>query len=206
MPEEKNDIIENSITAIEEENIPWDRIVKEGNCIVNANPTAKMEIAGKLWLNKGLPKGSQAECIVTLKDKSLLVVKGNFQFRANTDVMLRRNSQLLLGSGYINNGTRIRVEHKVIIGKNAAISWDCFISDSDLHSIFDENGNRINKPMPVRIGNSVWIGQGCAILKGVTIGDGAIIAAHAVVTKDIPPHTLAAGIPARVVRENVSWK
>lgn len=54
---------------------------------------------------------------------------------------------------------------------------------------------------PVVIGNDVWIGEFSAVMKGVTIGDGAIVAAHAVVTKDVPPYTLVAGNPARVVKE-----
>lgn len=54
--------------------------------------------------------------------------------------------------------------------------------------------------MPVRIGNNVWVGANVTILPGVSIGDNAIIAAGAVVTKDVPANMLAAGIPAKVIR------
>lgn len=54
---------------------------------------------------------------------------------------------------------------------------------------------------PIVIGDDVWIGEFAAVMKGVTIGEGAIVAAHAVVTKDVPPYTLVAGNPARVVKE-----
>ena len=195
-----------STTTVGEDNIPWDKIVKKGNCIVVVNPGARIKIAGKLWLNYGLFKGSNAECVVRLRENSLLSVNGNFQFRAGTDILLWKDAQLILGSGFINKGTRIRVERKVTIGRRATISWDCYISDSDQHSIFDESGERINEPRPVVIGDNVWIGQGCAIMKGVTIGDGAIIAAHSVVTKDVPANTIAAGTPAKVIKENISWK
>ena len=50
------------------------------------------------------------------------------------------------------------------------------------------------------IGNDVWIGSGAMILSGVTIGDGAVVAARAVVTKDVPPYAIVAGNPARLVR------
>ena len=58
----------------------------------------------------------------------------------------------------------------------------------------------------IKIGNHVWIGQNAAILKGVTIGDGAIVAANAVVTKDVPAHCAVGGNPAKVIKENVYWK
>lgn len=59
------------------------------------------------------------------------------------------------------------------------------------------------KPLPI-IGNDVWIGFGATVLNGVTIGDGAIIAAGAVVTKDVPPYTIVGGSPARVIRQRFS--
>ena len=58
----------------------------------------------------------------------------------------------------------------------------------------------------MNIGNHVWIGENSMVLKGVTIGDGVVIAASSVVTRDIPPHSLVAGIPAKVIRENIEWK
>ena len=56
-------------------------------------------------------------------------------------------------------------------------------------------------PKPIKIGNNVWIGSNATILQGVTIGDGAIIGAGAIVTKDIPENTVAAGVPAKVIRK-----
>lgn len=53
---------------------------------------------------------------------------------------------------------------------------------------------------PVVIGNDVWIGYGASIMQGVTIGDGAIIGAHALVTKDVPPYAIVAGMPAKIIR------
>jgi len=57
---------------------------------------------------------------------------------------------------------------------------------------------------PIHIGNDVWIGAHCVILSGVTIGDGAVIAANSVVTKDIPPFAIAGGIPAKVLKYRFS--
>ena len=58
----------------------------------------------------------------------------------------------------------------------------------------------------MHIGNHVWIGSGAKILKGVTIGNGSIVAAGAVVVQDVPENCLAAGVPARIVKEGVQWK
>lgn len=63
-----------------------------------------------------------------------------------------------------------------------------------------EPSDRFSSNSPVTIGNDVWIGQGVFIKSGITIGDGAVIAAHSVVISDIPPYTIAAGVPAKVKR------
>jgi acetyltransferase-like isoleucine patch superfamily enzyme len=67
--------------------------------------------------------------------------------------------------------------------------------------------NPIKRPIiskgPVIIGNNVWIGDKATILSDVKIGDGAIIAANAVVTKDVPAYSMAAGIPAQVIKTNI---
>ena len=59
---------------------------------------------------------------------------------------------------------------------------------------------------PVTIGNHVWICSNSIVLKGVTIGDGAIIAAGAVVTKDVPSKCMVGGNPAKIIRTNVDWQ
>lgn len=57
----------------------------------------------------------------------------------------------------------------------------------------------------IRIGNKVWIATGAMILPGLKIGDGAIVAAGAIVTKDVPERCMVAGVPARVIKEKVEW-
>ena len=74
------------------------------------------------------------------------------------------------------------------------------IRDNDAHQINDSC-----QKQHIIIGNHVWIGMRAIILKGVTVGDGAVIAAGAVVTHDVPANTLVGGVPARVIRENIEW-
>ena len=68
---------------------------------------------------------------------------------------------------------------------------------------FVKNNNGIDNETELqhtKVGNDVWIGAGCIILDGMTIGDGAIIAAGAVVTKDVPPYAIVGGVPAKIIR------
>lgn len=83
----------------------------------------------------------------------------------------------------------------IYIGDCTVISENVIIRDCDNHNISD---NDYVKTKPIHIGNHVWIGMRATILKGVTIGDGAIVAAGAVVTKDVPPKTLVGGIPQKL--------
>ena len=56
------------------------------------------------------------------------------------------------------------------------------------------------EPAPIRVGNDVWIGANATVLPGVTVGDGAVIAAGAVVTRDVPPMTVVGGVPAKIIK------
>ena len=79
------------------------------------------------------------------------------------------------------------------------IASNVYVSDSDWHDIY--NRVSMGTTAPVTIEENVWIGDSAIICKGVTIGENSIIGAGAVVSRDIPPNTIAAGNPARVVKE-----
>ena len=109
------------------------------------------------------------------------------------------------GLGY---GSVISVTQEVSIGDNCMIGPHCMIMDSDDHPI-DPKRRLLKMPVekeevrPVKIGNNVWIGAYCAILKGVTIGDNSIIAAHSVITRDVMENSIYAGNPARPVARDI---
>ncbi len=93
---------------------------------------------------------------------------------------------------------------RIHIGKNALLGPNCIVVDSDFHAPWPPE-RRIDSPgyendADVFIGDYVWIGMNCTILKGVHIGAGAIIGASSVVTRDVPPNCVVCGAPARVVR------
>lgn len=100
---------------------------------------------------------------------------------------------------YLNNSCSIIAEDaNISIGKNCLIGQEVNIFSSDFHGLRDRA-----KPSkaPVIIGDNVFIGARAMILKGVTVGDNSTIAAGAVVAKDVPPGTVAAGNPAKVIKE-----
>jgi acetyltransferase-like isoleucine patch superfamily enzyme len=109
----------------------------------------------------------------------------------------------VLGSGYANRNLNICCFKKIKIGKNVIISENVTIRDSDDHKIIQSNKAHT---CSIEIGNHVWIGMSAIILKGVTIGDGAIIAAGSVITKDVPANSLVGGVPAKIIKTNVSWE
>ena len=91
------------------------------------------------------------------------------------------------------------------IGKDCMLSSHIHITTTDSHSVVDSEGVRINPASSIVIGNHVWIGRNVTINKGVKIGDNSIIAGNSVVTKDVISKCIAAGVPARIVKENVNW-
>ena len=104
------------------------------------------------------------------------------------------------------NGTSIVARSKTIhIGKGTMIAPNVTITDSDFHALWPPENRLLNPAFKgdadVMIGKNIWIGLQSIILKGVTIGDGSVIAAGSVVTKDIPAGVLAGGIPAKVIRK-----
>ncbi len=119
------------------------------------------------------------------------------------------NPRLIIRDGAeIGWNVRLTVNREVVIEERARISSDCRISDSDGHPR-EADLRALNAPLsprdirPVRICRDAWIGSGAHIMKGVTIGEGAIIGANSVVITDIPPFALAFGNPAEVFFRNV---
>lgn len=122
----------------------------------------------------------------------------------------------------INDGTTFYCTTGITIGNDVMISWGSTIVDSNMHSIVSadrvkelktareeiENhtmGQNVDrstiKSAPVVIKDKAWIGFNCIIMKGVTIGEGAVVGAGSVVTKDVPDYAIVAGNPAQVVKQ-----
>jgi acetyltransferase-like isoleucine patch superfamily enzyme len=109
------------------------------------------------------------------------------------------------GNTFTSGNSMIISKESITIGKDCAIAWGVTICDHDFHKLYI-NGEQQVETAPVIIGNKVWIGMNATILKGVAIGDGAVIAAEAVVTKDVPPGSLVGGNPAKIIKAEIEFR
>lgn len=125
-------------------------------------------------------------------------------------------SQIRIGDNvFIGSGVIIDCAVSVTIADDVLIAHGCMLADSDNHSVRYSVRKRdlqewksgckhdwsTTLSKPITISKGAWIGANAIILKGVTIGEGAVIGAGSVVTRTVPPYTIAAGNPARVIRE-----
>lgn len=182
------------------------KINKKGNCIIDIKSNADVEIEGSVSLNVDLPKGSKKETILMVKENAKLIVKGHFKAFYDSEICVYPDAKLELGYSYINSGTQIRCMEHVKIGNQCAIGRNVMIMDFDAHHITYSDGTSNCYTAGVEIGDHVWIGAGATILKGVKIGDNAIVGAGSVVTKDVEENTIVAGNPAKIIKEQVSWR
>jgi len=137
-----------------------------------------------------------------LDDNSTFECYNDFKLYQGASIYVAPKAKLVInGFGFMNTNSTLNCFDYIELGNDCAIADNVTISDSDNHSI---NNKKITAPIIIK--DHVWIGKNAIILKGVTIGAGAVVAAGAVVTKDVPPYTLVAGIPAKVIKENIQWK
>ena len=113
-----------------------------------------------------------------------------------------------IGDGNIwNRACHVRAseETNIVIGDGCLFS-DVTIETSDLHSVLDaDTGVRINPAQDVVVGDRCWLGSGVLLLPGARLSDDTVVGARALVKKHFPPNVVIAGVPARIVKENVTW-
>ena len=176
--------------------------------LINIASSAKIVLSEQGYLDinvLNIKRDKVNPCTLWMSEKSQLQSKG-FTMYEGACIVLLDGAFLELGQNSYMNASLIQCASHITIGDNCAIAGDVLIQDTDFHPIIDENGQPKPVSKPIHIGNKVWTCAKATILKGVTIGDGAIVAAGAVVTKDVPAYSLVAGNPAKVIKENVIWK
>jgi acetyltransferase-like isoleucine patch superfamily enzyme len=170
---------------------------------ISIDSTATLVLNASFIMGIKQLKSSHLETRLLLEEDSKMTINGTFGMYCNSYIRVIKGGELVFNGGFINENVQITCASKIYIGKGCAIARDVIIRDFDAHTI-EQEGFEIAKP--ITIGNHVWVGNRAMILKGVTIGDGAIIAAGAIVTKNVPARSVVGGVPAKVIKENVSWK
>jgi acetyltransferase-like isoleucine patch superfamily enzyme len=155
-------------------------------------------------------------------------------FGRRLQIQIGRRGRVRFGRWtWIGDGTKIRCHEglvrigaKTVMGQDCTISAyqhvsigeQCIVADRVMLIDFDHNVAEVERPIRVQgiykrdvvVGSNVWIGYGAQILRGVSVGDNAIIGASAVVTRDVPANAVVAGAPARIIRmreapETLRW-
>lgn len=181
------------------------------------------EIAGyrRVWDNN--PNITIDPSVILYPDARLsLVGDGSIYIGEGTHVRAtlaidRVGGQLKVGKRcYLGDNTRIWASQSIVIGDDVMVAHNTNIFDDNTHPT-DVDERMLDKELilsggswnhyptlgskPIRICDKAWIACNCCIMKGVTIGEGAIVAAGSVVTKDVPAYAIAAGNPAKVVKK-----
>lgn len=184
-------------------------IIVAKDVIINLAKSARIQVLkGRFLIGESDASTRQRtrKTEITLADNAQLTLHGDVILYEGVGVRITEGAKLSIGDHtYINRSASIDCTQEITIGDYCAISDNVQILDSDFHPItYNDKTSTMSKP--VHIGDHVWIGRSVIILKGVTIGDGAIIAAGSIVTRDVPARCLVAGNPARVIKENVEWE
>jgi len=114
-------------------------------------------------------------------------------------------ARIRIGSGcFLNRETMLAASELIEIGDHVMFANHCFVADSDHR--YDDRSRPVTEQGfevkgPVRIGDNCWFGVGCVVTGGVTIGERCVVGSNSVVTSDLPPGVIAAGVPAKVLRE-----
>jgi galactoside O-acetyltransferase len=146
------------------------------------------------------------------------VINCNFIFESSDGGLIEIGDR-----SYIGPGTNLISRNRITIGSDVVIAWGCYVYDHNSHSIdWMERRNDINQvrhdliatgnqifnknwktvsSKPIMICDRAWLGFECVIMKGVTIGEGAIVGARSVVRENVEPYTVVAGNPAVVIRK-----
>jgi acetyltransferase-like isoleucine patch superfamily enzyme len=138
-------------------------------------------------------------------DEGRLTIGPNTLLEPGCWITMSAGARIEIGEGcFLNRNVMLAAEDKIEVGDHVMFANGCFVGDA-AHR-FDDPDKPItwqgfSSKGPVRIGSNCWFGVNCVVTSGVTIGERCVIGANSVVTEDLPPRTIAAGLPARVIRE-----
>ena len=176
----------------------------------------KLNTTNRLVGGVKIIKKNKLICLLTRTKNGELIIGNDFKcnnkIKSNSIGLIQpcifnissSNSKIVIGDNVGISGSTICATTSVTIGNNVLIGSGCLISDTDSHPIDWEDRlydrNEKTRKAPIVIEDNVFIGARSIILKGVTMGEGAVVGAGSVVSKDVPPYSIVCGNPARVVK------
>lgn len=175
------------------------------NTAIQIDKRANLKINGLFSFGFKRIKGSKLESRLLVEQGATLEVNGKCRVYYGADIEVFKGAKLVIqgGGGPNINFTCICGEY-IEIGKNVQIGRGVTIRDNNGGHYINRTGYKNTKP--VIIGDKAWLCEGCTIMPGVKIGEGAIVGAHAFVTQNVPAHSIVSGNPAQVVDTDVLWK
>lgn len=174
--------------------------------VINIDPTAIVNLDGKFNIGQKRIKGSKLETRLLLDPNSKLNIgRDGWSVAYGSDIEVFNGATLEIKGGGATNinatiicGDYIEMGERVMLGRNVTIR------DNNGSHFIAQRGYKNTRP--VVIGEHAWLCEGCCIIAGARVGVGAIIGAHSLVTSHIPAFSIASGVPASVVDEDVYWK
>ena len=138
-------------------------------------------------------------------DEGRLVIGEHTLLEPGCWITMAPEARIEIGAGcFLNRETMLAAHERIEIGDHVMFANGCFVGDAD-HRYDDPDVPVTQQGFaskgPVRIGSNCWFGVNCVVTSGVTIGDRCVIGSNSVVTKDLAPGVIAAGIPAKALRE-----
>lgn len=187
-------------------------ILTKKSAIFDLHPSAKIIVNAPFLYGNNPVKGMTMPTCLRMEAETTLEIhdgpltrydKGPYNLRYGAYIEIVNGGKLTIGQGAANVNLTIMCAKEVTIGNGVRIGRNVSIRDWNGPHVIVSSTYRNHAP--VHIGNRVWLCSGCTIMPGVTIGEGAVIAANATVTKDVPAHALVGGSPAKVLKENIEW-
>lgn len=182
------------------------------NTVFDLHPTAKIKIQAPFIYGNNPVKGLKMPTCLRMEANTSLEIhdgpltrygRGAYNLRYGAYIEIVNGGRLVIGQGASNVGLTIMCAKEISIGNGVRIGRNVAIRDwNGPHVIIND---RYVNHAPVHIEDHVWLCTGCTVMPGVTIGKGSVVAANSTVTKDVPPYSLVAGSPAKVIKENVEW-
>jgi len=137
-----------------------------------------------------------------------VIFRGKCSIGHGSKITVGKIGKLEFGENFFITAESSIVAFKEIkFGDDCLLSWDILVIDTDFHKLKDEKGNIINEPRSIIIGNKVWVGCRCLVLKGTVIPNNCVIGADSIVNRVLEKGScLYVGSPCKLSKENISWE